>query len=184
MNRGGDMVVGVTRAHLETPAEIDAIPTDIAVDVPTATALTAGKGYKSQHAKVLRFEISVGKRDDETILEEFERYVRSALSAASQDDGDPLEFDHLTLLGGYYIIDGHVCLADDYDPLTRNRKPGTYPPSWAGGPKSGERPAAVVRDEPEEPASAPRTRPKGDATSVTALGASITAQVRAGKHDR
>lgn len=105
----------------------------------------AGEPYKTQHAKVLRFEISVGNDDDDTTLEQFEAAAREALAFA-RDHGPSvfvspdqhLNFHNLTTMGGYYIIDGKVCLAQDYDPATKNRKPGTYPPVWAGGPTKEE----------------------------------------------
>ena len=35
---------------------------------------------------------------------------------------------------GYYLVNGRVCLPDDYDPATRDFKPGTHPPLWAMSP--------------------------------------------------
>lgn len=87
-----------------------------------------GEPYQKQHAKVVRFEVSIGADDDERLLSEFIDAIRDALKAA------PVNANHATYQGGYYIIDGKVCLEQDYDPATKNRKPGTFPPQWAGGP--------------------------------------------------
>lgn len=93
-----------------------------------APATEVGPSYEKQHAKVTRFEISIGKDDDERSLEEFINAIRAALA------GGDVNAHNVTLQGSYYIIDGKVCLEQDYDPATKNRKPGTYPPVWAGGP--------------------------------------------------
>lgn len=87
------------------------------------------ESYKQQHAKVLRFEISIGKDDDDRTIEQFENDIRAALFRIS---GNPIH--NVTVQGGYYLIDGKVCVTQDYDPATKNRKPDTYPPVWAGGP--------------------------------------------------
>jgi hypothetical protein len=89
---------------------------------------TDGVAYEKQHAKVLRFEISVGKDDDDRTIEDFEKAIRDAL------DNGVVNAHNVTYQGGYYIIDGKVCLTKDYDHAIKNRKPGTYPPQWAGGP--------------------------------------------------
>lgn len=44
----------------------------------------------------------------------------------------------VTNLGGYYLVDGRVCLPDDYDPKTRGFKPGAHPPLWAMAPDERE----------------------------------------------
>lgn len=87
--------------------------------------------FQNQHAKVIRIEISVGNDDSNRTLEQFEQDVRKALVKARAKS--------VTLQGGYYIIDGKVCLSADYDPEEQDRKPGTYPPVWAGGPSEQER---------------------------------------------
>jgi hypothetical protein len=115
--------------------------------------------YKTQHAKVLRFEISVGKDDDGKTLEQFEEDLREALAYARDhgasvytDASRSLNFHNLTTQGGYYIIDGTVCLTRDYDPATKNRKPGTFAPMWAGGPdpKKVQLPIALAVTDDEE----------------------------------
>lgn len=88
--------------------------------------------YKTQHAKVLRIEVSIGQNDDDRTLEQFEADCKRLLRTDPGPQGLPPH--NITTLGGYYLIDGKVCMPDDYDPATKNRKPGTYPPRWAGGP--------------------------------------------------
>jgi hypothetical protein len=41
------------------------------------------------------------------------------------------ERHNFTVVGSYYIVDGKVCLPQDFDRETMDRKPGTYPPSWS-----------------------------------------------------
>lgn len=101
--------------------------------------------FENQHAKVIRLEVSVGKNDADRTLDELLDAVRAALKAA------PVAAHNITVQGSYYIIDGKVCLPDDYDHDQRDRKPGTYPPTWAGGPTVQEKAAATfVEDKPRE----------------------------------
>lgn len=97
--------------------------------------------FQNQHAKVLRFEISIGNTDADRTLEEWERDLKKVLKRHA---------NNVTTTGAYYIIDGKVCLAGDYDPDTQDRKPGTYPPTWAGGPSEAERRNMRTIDEPVE----------------------------------
>lgn len=129
------------------------VQTDVETPAPEA------ERYASQHSKVLRFEISVGNDDDAKTLEQFEEDLRAALAFARDhgssvytDAARSLNFHNLTVQGGYYIIDGKVCLARDYDPATKNRKPGTFPPQWAGGPdpRKIQQQLPVVADDEEE----------------------------------
>lgn len=71
----------------------------------------------------LNFIVSSGNDDRERTYEEFIEEIQTALKA--------IGVNHVTPAGGYYIIDGKVCLPEDYDPETQNRKPGTHPPVWA-----------------------------------------------------
>lgn len=112
----------MTEAQEQTDVETDAV------------------SYEKQHAKVLRFEISVGKDDDDRTIEDFEKAIRDALAS------DEVNAHNVTYQGGYYIIDGKVCLVQDYDHASKNRKPGTYPPPWAGGPDPKTVKPAVVED--------------------------------------
>lgn len=105
-----------------------------------------GEPYQKQHAKVLRFEISIGAEDDSRTLEEFEADIREALVNGMR--GEPVH--NVTLQGGYYIIDGKVCLPTDYDPATKNRKPGTFPPVWAGGPDPKKSHLQLVTDDTDD----------------------------------
>jgi hypothetical protein len=101
--------------------------------------------YKTQHAKVLRFELSIGASDDDRTLEQFEQDIREALVQGMR--GEPI--NNITYQSGYYIIDGKVCLTQDYDHATKNRKPGTYPPVWAGGPDP-KKPQRLIIDDDED----------------------------------
>lgn len=95
--------------------------------------------FTKQHAKVVRVEVSVGSDDADRTVEQFEADIRDALRVARPHN--------ITTHGGHYIIDGTVCLARDYDPQTLNRKPGTHPPPWAGGPVDTVQPRPVVEDD-------------------------------------
>ena len=130
----------------------------------TEAVQTDVETYTKQHAKVMRFEISVGADDDEHTIEFFEEGVRRALANAADDDRNEFTFHNLTVMGGYYIIDGKVCLPQDYDPATKNRKPGTFPPMWAGGPdpKKQQLPASSTEeteDNDEQPREFVRVKP-------------------------
>lgn len=101
--------------------------------------------YKTQHAKVVRIEVSIGKDDDDRTIEQFIAAIRYMLTEPAE-----VAAHNVTLHGGYYLIDGHVCLPEDYDPATKDRKPGTYPPEWAGGPaRAKPEPVAAVLDDDE-----------------------------------
>ena len=45
---------------------------------------------------------------------------------------------HMAITGEHYILDGKVCLPEDYDEKAQNFKPGAVPPTWAGGPSRKE----------------------------------------------
>lgn len=101
------------------------------VTSPGQNEAPKGESYKTQHAKVLRVEVSIGKEygEDERTIEEFEAAVKEALFHNPE-----VGAHNVCTQGAYYIIDGKVCMPKDYDPATKNRKPGTFPPMWAGGP--------------------------------------------------
>lgn len=119
--------------------------------------------YKTQHAKVVFVEVSIGNDhgEDDRTIERFQDAIRQALTS------DPeVGARHVTFQRAYYIIDGHVCLPSDYDPETKDRKPGTHPPVWAGGPTKAqlESPLANVAstgddDAEEEPQAFVRVKP-------------------------
>lgn len=207
---GGDMAAGTAHAHIETPEEIEAEPIDDAelarayvesgggkpptdeesaelqraaaanelphrtLALPIESTITVAP-YRFQHAKVLRFEVSIGANDEDRTLEEFETDVRAALTRIG---GNPIH--NVTMTGGYYIIDGTVCLERDYDPASKNRKPGTFPPPWAGGPVSGkgepyQPPASPTYDTPETVA----VKAKSAKAVVTALAENMNQEVKA-----
>jgi hypothetical protein len=82
-------------------------------------------GPVKQHSKTLVFMFSVGNEDRKRNLATFEADIKKALEGAGAR--------HVTRTGGYYIIDGKVCLEQDYDEKTENYKPGKSAPPWAGG---------------------------------------------------
>lgn len=109
------------------------------------------KTWEKQHAKVIRFEMSSGADDANRTLEEFEQDIRDNLALVTN-------LNHATVQGGYYIVDGKVCLAKDYDENTQNFKPGTTSPQWAGGPPP---PAAEKVDHSVEAAAPTYERVEG-----------------------
>lgn len=83
------------------------------------------------HAKVVSLIVSVGTDDRERNWEDFVADVRKKLGIVPY--GKPGL--HGGPVSGYYILDGKVCLPDDYDEKTGTFKKGAVPPTWAGGPK-------------------------------------------------
>lgn len=86
------------------------------------------KTWEKQHAKVIRFEVSIGANDAGRSIEDFENAIKTALTNRA------VRANNVTTVGSYYIIDGKVCLSKDYDNDTQNFKPGATSPEWAGGP--------------------------------------------------
>lgn len=187
---GGDMTDGIgntARAHLETAEEIAATPTDIEVEVdyPRSSdgevgadsepsgGVTIGNRSQWPHAKVVLLMVSVGGDDLDRSYEEFVADIKRALDGVAKS---------ATETGGYYIVNGKVCLPGDYDPGTRGFKPGAAPPQWAGGPaKATTSPASRETDREAVSAdSAPRRRPAKKAARPTKVpqGASREEAVR------
>lgn len=84
------------------------------------------------HSKNVSLMVSVGKDDRDRNIEDFVSDLRELLGAVPYgQDGI-----HLTVARSYYVVDGQVCLPEDYDEETQNFKPGTGPPPWAGGDKT------------------------------------------------
>jgi hypothetical protein len=90
------------------------------------------KGPPKIHAKVMQLIVSVGTDDRKRTHEKFVEDILSALKPVQYGESGT----HCTVTGGYYILDGVVCLPDDYDPKKQAPKEGTQPPSWAGGPST------------------------------------------------
>jgi len=78
------------------------------------------------HAKHLTLMVSIGATDRERLIEDFEAAIVEAINTVD-------EKIRVTKAGTYYILDGKVCLPDDYDVKTQNFKPGAKPPQWASG---------------------------------------------------
>jgi hypothetical protein len=140
----------IERGEAPSGSKVFALTGPKSVTSPGGPDKPAGETYKTQHGKVLRFEISVGNDDDVHTIEQFEQAVRMALNSAVDDGRNWFTFNTLTTMGSYYIIDGKVCLPHDYDPATKNRKPGTFPPSWAGGPDPKKATLSLVTDDTDD----------------------------------
>lgn len=79
-------------------------------------------------SKVVLIEVAIGADDTARQLETFIADIKAQLLKR------PISADLVTVISNYYLVDGTVCTAADYDPETQTRKPGTFPPPWAGGP--------------------------------------------------
>lgn len=77
--------------------------------------------------------VALGKGDPRSIDQ-----VRDDIKADLMAEGSRTQAKLVTNLGGYYLVDGRVCLPDDYDPSTRGFKPGAHPPLWAMAPDERE----------------------------------------------
>ncbi len=94
-------------------------------------------------AKVVNLSVSIGDEDSARLLPEFVEAIRAALADTVKS---------VTVTGQHYIIlkegSGKVCREPDYDPDTRDFRPGATPPPWAAGsPESGR----VVRQQSAAP---------------------------------
>jgi hypothetical protein len=78
-----------------------------------------------QYEIAVKFIASQGNGHRDVLLEEFRDRIKKAISA---EFGGDVRF---TSTGGYYLVAGKVCMPEDFDPETMDRKPGTHPPSWA-----------------------------------------------------
>lgn len=71
--------------------------------------------------------VAIGAGDDRSI-DQVREDIRDDLKAGKT------QAKLVTNMGGYYLVDGRVCLPDDYDPATRGFKKGAHPPLWAMAP--------------------------------------------------
>jgi len=85
------------------------------------------------HAKSVQLILSVGTYDRKRSHEKLVEDILKALKPVKYGE----EGLHCTVTGGYYILDGKVCMPEDYDPKTGTFKKGALPPDWAGGPSRG-----------------------------------------------
>lgn len=78
----------------------------------------------------LTFLASYGDNHRAELYEEALEKIKKLVKDEWPDtpDGRGVNF---TSVGGYYLVDGKVCLVQDFDPEAMDRKPGTLPPSWA-----------------------------------------------------
>ncbi|MFE9742923.1 hypothetical protein [Streptomyces sp. NPDC006477] len=92
--------------------------------------------------------------DDPRSIEELREDVKKALT----DPNGLVRAKRVTNTGGYYLVNGKVCLPDDYDPETRGFKPGAHPPMWA---MSADERAIQSRIEKEKSLPALARNPQG-----------------------
>lgn len=116
----------------------------------TARVQPRKKGEKvkpaKMHAKCITIMLSVGSEDRARSIEQLTEDVKKALL------GGKVKAKHVTFSGTYYILDGKVCLAADYDSKAQNFKEGAVPPPWAGGPA-----VPVVKQIVEKKTTPPRS---------------------------
>lgn len=80
---------------------------------------------KQAHVEVyLPFMVSQGNDGRDLLHPDFMEMIRKSVLEVLPDA-------RFTPTGGYYLVDGKVCRVEDFDPETMDRKPGTFPPSWA-----------------------------------------------------
>lgn len=86
---------------------------------------------RNKVSKIVNITISIGDDDSERLLPEFVEAIKKSLT-----DGD-VNAKSVTVTGQHYLIlnggSGKLCREMDYDSTTRDFRPGTFPPSWAGG---------------------------------------------------
>lgn len=130
----------------------------------------------------LKIIVSSGTHDRDRTYEEYIRDITAALKA--------IGVDYVTPAGGYYIVDGKVCLPEDYDSETQNRKPGTHPPLWAM--TDADREQAKILERIEQQKSYPalsrqppnlRTSAETPKTSRVSTGATRSAIGRRSAYD-
>lgn len=90
----------------------------------------SGKRVQKQVNMQLRFLVSFGDNHRGELCPEVIERLKKIITEEWPEtpDGRGANF---TSVGAYYLVDGKVCLVQDFDPETMDRKPGTYPPSWA-----------------------------------------------------
>lgn len=86
---------------------------------------------RNKVSKIVNITVSIGDDDSERLLPEFVEAIKKSLS-----EGD-VSAKSITVTGQHYLIlnsgSGKLCREMDYDPDTRDFRPGTFPPAWAGG---------------------------------------------------
>lgn len=116
--------------HLQSPEANDAV---------IENGGDTSKGPAKQVSKVVNLIISIDDSDRgrswEKFVEDIKRQTKAVGPPYIDDDNNRIPGPHVTITGGYYILDGKVCKPEDYDPKKQRFKPGATPPPWAGGPK-------------------------------------------------
>jgi hypothetical protein len=107
-------------------------PNQVANEQARVSGDASSKGKPKIHAKSVSIIVSIGTEDRGRSIEDFMKEIEKRLKPVPYGE----EGIHMTPTGGYYILDGKVCLPEDYDPKTGTFKKGAVPPPWAGGPKT------------------------------------------------
>lgn len=117
----------------------DALENPEANDAAITAKSTKQNPQAQRVAKVVHLIISVGDDDRERDFDAFVDDIKKKLGAPAKvvdSKGNRSKGPHVSTTGGYYILDGKVCLPEDYDAKRQAFKKGAVPPSWAGGPKT------------------------------------------------
>jgi hypothetical protein len=90
----------------------------------------SGRTVQKQVEIQMRFLASFGDNHRGELYADALERIKKLIKEEWPDtpDGRGVNF---TSVGGYYLVDGKVCLVQDFDPEAMDRKPGTLPPSWA-----------------------------------------------------
>lgn len=106
----------------------------------------SGSAVQKQLKIQLTFLASYGDNHRAELYEEVLEKIKKLIKDEWPDtpDGRGVNF---TSVGGYYLVNGKVCLVQDFDPETMDRKPGTHPPSWAS--QGDEKKEAILAERNE-----------------------------------
>lgn len=120
--------------------------------------MTDSPKIHAKHVDIqVNWMVSVGTEDRERSIEDFVQDIEKAIQEVAGAK-------RVLVQRPYYILDGKVCLVEDYDPATQNFKEGATPPPWAGGPTHDERRRAdqaaahAALDEEDPPPSGRKVR--------------------------
>lgn len=103
----------------------------------------ASDGKAKIHSKVVSLHLSVGTDDRARNIQDFIDDALKKLGVVPfGEDGT-----HAAVMGSYYILDGKVCLPEDYDEKKQTFKKGATPPTWAGGPKPSSAVASASQEQ-------------------------------------
>lgn len=117
-------------ASASVPTRAPETKIDAEANTEAIQSKDASNGKPKNTAKVISLQISIGDHDKGRSHEKFVEDILKAVGKVPYGK----EGVHASVMGGYYILDGKVCLPDNYNPKTETFKKGTFPPTWAGGP--------------------------------------------------